>query len=295
MGRAPAAAAPLRSRRGARAPRALSRAQLPRVPLRRPDGGDRARPVVDPLSRGASGAARAHDEPRDAGRGGARDADHHRLVVHPRRGHRPVRRAGGAGHRDPAGRGRALPAAFRGRVPRDARATRPALRRIRPRRRHHRAAQERSDRTSRLLASSRAASPPLSARRSRHGRLGSAVGRGAAAGLRAGRELPALYSGARAFVYPSLYEGFGLPPLEAMACGTPVITPIAARFEVVGSAGVLVGAGRRGAAGACRRSWKTTTCDSATPRRAGRRRGRSPGPRAPPQPRGIRGALERMR
>lgn len=35
--------------------------------------------------------------------------------------------------------------------------------------------------------------------------------------------LPALYSGARAFVFPSLYEGFGIPPLEAAACGTPVI------------------------------------------------------------------------
>src|SRR4030095_2457416 len=37
-------------------------------------------------------------------------------------------------------------------------------------------------------------------------------------------ELPALYRGAVAFVYPSLFEGFGLPPLEAMACGTPVVT-----------------------------------------------------------------------
>ena len=36
--------------------------------------------------------------------------------------------------------------------------------------------------------------------------------------------LPILYSGAEAFVYPSLYEGFGLPPLEAMSCKTPVIT-----------------------------------------------------------------------
>ncbi|NEX64481.1 glycosyltransferase family 4 protein [Noviherbaspirillum galbum] len=53
--------------------------------------------------------------------------------------------------------------------------------------------------------------------------------------------LPALYSGARAFVYPSLYEGFGLPPLEAMACGTPVIASNRASLpEVVGDAGILV-------------------------------------------------------
>jgi glycosyltransferase involved in cell wall biosynthesis len=38
------------------------------------------------------------------------------------------------------------------------------------------------------------------------------------------QDLPALYSRAKAFVYPSLYEGFGLPVVEAMACGTPVIT-----------------------------------------------------------------------
>ena len=37
-------------------------------------------------------------------------------------------------------------------------------------------------------------------------------------------ELPALYSGAKVFVFPSVYEGFGLPPLEAMACGCPVIS-----------------------------------------------------------------------
>ncbi len=53
--------------------------------------------------------------------------------------------------------------------------------------------------------------------------------------------LPALYSGAQAFVYPSLYEGFGLPPLEAMACGTPVIVSNTTSLpEVVGNAGILV-------------------------------------------------------
>ena len=51
----------------------------------------------------------------------------------------------------------------------------------------------------------------------------------------------ALYSGAAVFVFPSLYEGFGMPVLEAMACGTPVITSnLSALPEVVGDAGVLV-------------------------------------------------------
>lgn len=53
--------------------------------------------------------------------------------------------------------------------------------------------------------------------------------------------LPALYSGATAFAYPSIYEGFGLPPLEAMACGTPVLCGNRASLpEVIGDAGLLV-------------------------------------------------------
>jgi glycosyltransferase involved in cell wall biosynthesis len=54
-------------------------------------------------------------------------------------------------------------------------------------------------------------------------------------------DLPALYSGALCFVYPSYFEGFGLPPLEAMQCGTPVIVGDQTSLpEVVGDAGVLV-------------------------------------------------------
>ncbi len=60
-------------------------------------------------------------------------------------------------------------------------------------------------------------------------------------GYASDEDLPALYRSAVALVYPSLFEGFGLPPLEAMACGTPVITSDCSSLpEVVGKAAILV-------------------------------------------------------
>jgi glycosyltransferase involved in cell wall biosynthesis len=60
------------------------------------------------------------------------------------------------------------------------------------------------------------------------------------AGFVARKDLPALFGAATAFVFPSLFEGFGLPPLEAMACGTPVICSNAASLpEVVGEDALL--------------------------------------------------------
>lgn len=54
-------------------------------------------------------------------------------------------------------------------------------------------------------------------------------------------ELPLWYAAATVFVFPSIYEGFGMPPLEAMACGTPVITSNTSSLpEVVGNAGIMV-------------------------------------------------------
>jgi len=54
-------------------------------------------------------------------------------------------------------------------------------------------------------------------------------------------ELPLWYAAATVFVFPSIYEGFGMPPLEAMACGTPVITSNSSSLpEVVGDAGLMV-------------------------------------------------------
>ncbi len=60
-------------------------------------------------------------------------------------------------------------------------------------------------------------------------------------GYIADEDLPAVYSAASVFVFPSLYEGFGLPPLEAMACGTPVVCSSASSLpEVCDEAALLV-------------------------------------------------------
>lgn len=57
------------------------------------------------------------------------------------------------------------------------------------------------------------------------------------------KDLPAVYSGATVFVYPSIYEGFGIPPVEAMACGTAVVCADNSSLpEAVGNAAVMVDA-----------------------------------------------------
>lgn len=58
------------------------------------------------------------------------------------------------------------------------------------------------------------------------------------------KHLPVIYNMASVFVYPTYYEGFGFPPLEAMACGTPVVsTDVSSIPEIVGDAGILVPTG----------------------------------------------------
>lgn len=79
------------------------------------------------------------------------------------------------------------------------------------------------------------------------GALHNRIGRGAAAGwvryleYVPQHDLPLVYAGARLFAYPSLYEGFGLPPLEAMASGVPVVTSnVSSLPEVVGGAALTI-------------------------------------------------------
>ena len=89
-----------------------------------------------------------------------------------------------------------------------------------------------------VLAGGHAAADGAAAIEARHPAL---RGRVVRTGYVTDLQLAALYRGASCFVYPSLYEGFGLPPLEAMQCGTPVITANTSSLpEVVGDAGLMV-------------------------------------------------------
>jgi len=75
---------------------------------------------------------------------------------------------------------------------------------------------------------------------------GETTGRVIVTGYVSDEDLAPLYSDAIAFVYPTLYEGFGLPPLEAMQCGTPVIASHNSSLpEVVGDSGILIDAKSR--------------------------------------------------
>jgi len=96
------------------------------------------------------------------------------------------------------------------------------------------------------------------------------------AGFAPGEDLPLWYNAATAFVYPSKYEGFGIPPLEAMACGAPVITSNAASLpEAVGDAGLMVDAEDVSAlAQAMRRVWDVSTLRADLSRRGEERAGR---------------------
>jgi len=89
-------------------------------------------------------------------------------------------------------------------------------------------------------------------------------------------ELPFLYAGAEALVYASFYESFGMPIVEAMACGTPVITSdITAMPEVAGGAALLVEPGRIESIAAAMHTIATDPCCASKLKSAGLQRAKS--------------------
>ena len=99
-------------------------------------------------------------------------------------------------------------------------------------------------------------------------------------------ELAAAYRGARCLVFPSLYEGFGIPALEAMACGTPVVTSAGGATEEV--------AGERGRARRSRSTSRRSPPGSTRPTGAGTSSSR-PGSSGPGATRGSAPSRQRSR